>query len=247
MYEAVDSGMNGSMNRFAVVGYTLMDTHYVFNCHSSSYLFGCSGLRNKKYCILNKQYSKEEYEELLPRIIEQMSTLPYVDTRGITYRYGEFFPSEISPFAYNETIAFEHAPLIKDEVLELGFRWRDAVHKDYKPTCEPEGLPDSISETPDTITKEVISCAHQADCNHGCSSAYRILPEELAFYRELNVPLPRLCPNCRYRERFAMRNPHKLWHRQCMKEGCSNEFETSYAPDRPETVYCEQCYQQEVA
>ncbi len=31
-----------------------------------------------------------------------------------------------------------------------------------------------------------------------------------------------------------------------MKEGCQNEFETSYAPDRPEIVYCERCYQQEV-
>jgi len=25
-----------------------------------------------KYCILNKQYSKEEYEELVPKIIEHM-------------------------------------------------------------------------------------------------------------------------------------------------------------------------------
>jgi hypothetical protein len=27
---------------------------------------------------------------------------------------------------------------------------------------------------------------------------------------------------------------------------CEVEFETSYAPDRPEIVYCEKCYQQEV-
>ncbi len=27
---------------------------------------------------------------------------------------------------------------------------------------------------------------------------------------------------------------------------CPNEFETSYAPDRPEIIYCEKCYQQEV-
>ena len=29
-------------------------------------------------------------------------------------------------------------------------------------------------------------------------------------------------------------------------EPCPNEFETTYSPDRPEIVYCEQCYQQEV-
>ncbi len=30
------------------------------------------------------------------------------------------------------------------------------------------------------------------------------------------------------------------------KGRCPNEFETSYAPDRPEIVYCESCYQSEV-
>jgi hypothetical protein len=28
---------------------------------------------------------------------------------------------------------------------------------------------------------------------------------------------------------------------------CPNEFETSYAPERKEIVYCEQCYNAEVA
>jgi len=70
----------------------------------------------------------------------------------------------------------------------------------------------------------------------------------------LNLPLPRLCPNCRHYQRLAQRNPLKLWHRQCMckKENhehngkCEVEFETSYAPERPEIIYCERCYQQEV-
>jgi hypothetical protein len=30
------------------------------------------GLHDKSYCILNKQYTKEEYEELVPKIIEKM-------------------------------------------------------------------------------------------------------------------------------------------------------------------------------
>jgi hypothetical protein len=39
---------------------------------NSSNLFGCIGLRGKEYCILNKQYTKEEYEALVPKIIEKM-------------------------------------------------------------------------------------------------------------------------------------------------------------------------------
>ena len=31
-----------------------------------------------------------------------------------------------------------------------------------------------------------------------------------------------------------------------MKEGCENEFETAYAPEREEKVYCESCYNKEI-
>jgi len=50
-----------------------------------------------------------------------------------------------------------------------------------------------------------------------------------------------------YHRPLKFRNPLRLWTRQCMREGCPNTFETSYAPDRPEIVYCEQCYLKEVA
>lgn len=50
----------------------LSDAYYCDSCHNSEYLFGCIGLKRSKYCVLNKQYSKEEYEALVPRIIEHM-------------------------------------------------------------------------------------------------------------------------------------------------------------------------------
>ncbi|MBI2610050.1 hypothetical protein HYW53_02635, partial [Candidatus Giovannonibacteria bacterium] len=73
-----------------------------YNCNNC---FGCNQLRNKSYCILNRQYTKEEYEALVPRIIKHMNDMPYIDKKGRVYKYGEFFPPELSPFAYNETIA----------------------------------------------------------------------------------------------------------------------------------------------
>ena len=62
----------------------------------------------------------------------------------------------------------------------------------------------------------------------------------------MKIPIPDKCFPCRRQDRFALRNPRKLWHRKCMKEGCKNEFETSYDPRRAEIVYCERCYQQEI-
>ncbi|MGC9603295.1 MAG: hypothetical protein ABSF47_02395, partial [Minisyncoccia bacterium] len=168
------------------------------------------------------------------------------------------FPPELSPFAYNETIAQEYFPLTKGEAEKQGYRWKDPDTKEYQITLLPTKLPDHIKDTGDDILKETIGCAHAAPpaggCTHQCTTAFRIIPEELSFYRRMNLPLPRLCPNCRHYERLAQRNPLKLWHRQCMcdkaththKGHCLNEFETSYSPERKEIVYCEQCYNAEV-
>jgi hypothetical protein len=82
-------------------------TQNVHNC------FGCVGLSNSKYCILNKQYSREEYEEMVPKIIDQMKSAG---------DWGEFFPMEVSPFDYNETIASEFFPNSKDNVLDASFK-----------------------------------------------------------------------------------------------------------------------------
>jgi len=243
------------------------DIEYSINCQDCSHLFGCVGLRNKEYCILNKQYTKEEYEELVPRIKKHMSDMPYTDQKGRIYKYGEFFPPELSPFAYNETIAQEYFPLTKEEALNQGYAWKDQDTKDYQPTIQAQDLPDHIEDTDDSITKEIIACAHQGACNHQCTTAFKIIPAEFQFYKRKKLPLPRLCPNCRHYERLAQRNPLRLWKRQCMCKGttsennayantaehshgdkpCPHEFETSYDPKRPETIYCEECYKKEVA
>jgi hypothetical protein len=68
------------------------NVNYCITSPGVSDVFGCVALKKKKYCILNKQYTKEEYEELLPKIIKHMNDMPYVDKKGRVYKYGEFFP-----------------------------------------------------------------------------------------------------------------------------------------------------------
>lgn len=254
MYEGIDSGLKAANQYFAVLAHGNFDTQYVYMCYNSKNLFGCIGLRKKQYCILNKQYTKEEYEMLVPKIIEHMKQMPYVDVKGRVYSYGEFFPTELSPFAYNETIAQEYFPLSRHDILDYGYLYREHVKTEYAITKQSEELPDHINDVTDAITQDIIACPNQGNDLTQCTVAYRIIPEELAFLRRHQIALPRYCPNCRHYERLAKRNPLKLWPRTCMcqnpahdHEGkCPNQFETSYSPDRPEIVYCESCYQKEV-
>jgi len=266
MYEGVDVGVEASKELFAVFTHRCLETHYTYMCFNSKNLFGCIGLRSKQYCILNKQYTKEEYEELVPKIIEHMNAMSYVDKKGRVYRYGEFFPSELSPFAYNETIAQEYFTKTKEEITEQGYKYRFQEEKDYQATILSKDLPDHIKDVPESILEEVIACPNNGDEKTQCTKVYRIIKAELEFLKNNNIALPRYCPNCRHYQRLKQRNPFKLWSGKCQcagansenkkykntiehthgAESCSNEFETSYAPDRPEIVYCEKCYQQEV-
>lgn len=250
----------------SVVWANSLDCQYADTCFTSANLFGCISLKNKKYCILNKQYSPEEYNQLAAKIIKQMMEIPYFDKKGRKYLYGEFFPPEISPFAYNETVSQKYFPMTKEQVLAEGLSWKDIDKKNYNITIKTEDIPDHAKEVQDSITKDVIECAHKGGCSDNCSGVFQILLPELQIYRQLGVPLPRLCSNCRNQERISKRNPLKLWTRKCRCMGinsdngtyrnqsahfhgsnpCPNEFATPYAPDRPEIVYCETCYQQEV-
>ncbi|MBI4085218.1 MAG: hypothetical protein HY432_01790 [Candidatus Liptonbacteria bacterium] len=249
---------------------------YVSNTRNAN-LFGCVGLRNKEYCILNKQYTKEEYEKLVPRIIEHMNSMPYTDAKGRIYKYGEFFPPELSPFSYNEAFVQGYFPLTKKQAEECGYKWKEPELRNYRITVTADQLPNGIKDVKDDILEQVIGCLHERKCDEQCTEAFKIIPSELEFYRAMKIPLPRLCPNCRHRQRIKKRNPIKLWHGKCQCVGstqtntdstrnnadtpryrnatphfhgdnpCPNEFETSYSPERSEIIYCEQCYNSEVA
>jgi hypothetical protein len=223
------------------------DLEYCAYCIGSKNCFGCVGLYKKEYCIFNTQYTKEEYHTLREQIIDQMKSVPYVDANGRVYSYGEFFPFDLSPIAYNQSLAQDFFPLEENVIREKGYLWNNFNTREYQTTLDANNLPDSLNDATEDILKEILKCS-------SCDKAYRIIPLEFQFYKRTGLPIPRLCHNCRFVERFKFINPPKLWSRSCMCRqenhnhtgACQNQFETSYAPDRPEIIYCEQCYQQEV-
>ncbi|QQG46187.1 MAG: hypothetical protein HYY55_04505 [Candidatus Niyogibacteria bacterium] len=237
-YESVISGNHTSGVRFCQgVGMGIQNAEY--SHHSllkGSNHFGCVSMKGGDYVILNKRYSKNEFEKLRGEVIKHMDDMPYIDKKGRVYKYGEFFPPELSVFGYNETIAQSAFPLAKKEAEEQGYRWRDEDKKEYKTTKKVSDIPDHIKNAGDDILQEIIECQK-------CAKGYKIIPMELKFLREMNFPLPRECPICRINEKFSshIRGLHIL-KRKCSK--CGAGFETSHPEDEIPYILCKECYQE---
>ncbi len=236
---------------------------YSLNCEYSWFLqnckncFGCVGLKDQEYCIFNVRYSKEDYTELLAQIKNKM-----IEDK----EYGEYFPFYMSPFPYNDTVAQEYFPHTKDTAEAMGLIWGESEEKNYQVTITPDLIPQDIKDIDDTILKETISCIHNGDCTHGCTKAFRIVSEELAYYRRKGIPIPHECPNCRYYRRLEYRNPTKIRDTICMCNGeelsngiykntaphshghqaCGKEVKTTIREDGGYIIYCEDCYKKEV-
>jgi hypothetical protein len=203
---------------------------YSFECFASKHLFGCAGLKRAEHCILNRQYTPEAYDALARKLCAHMQR---------TGEWGKFLPQGSAPFGYNESVAQDYYPLSREEALARGFRWRERQEEipHVERIIPAEQLPDCIGDVPDDVLEWAIQCK-------ATKRPFLINKRELDFYRRMQLPLPRFHPDERHRQRMALLNPRRLWKRPCMK--CGKEMETTYAPERPEIVYCENCYLKEV-
>ena len=253
-YETMSGSDHSYRQVFSILCLGCKYMEYSLYCKSSSNCFGCVGLKNANYCILNKQYTKEEYEAIVPKLREHMTAVPYIDASGRIFTYGEFYPYDMSPFGYNETLTQDYFPLSKEEIISKGYLFKEREKRVYSPTVRVGEVPNDINFATEDILRQVIECEHKGECVYQCTVAFKITPDELQFLKNKKLPLPTLCPNCRHFERLSYRNPYKLWKRTCMcsKEkhehtgSCQNTFETSYSPERKDVVYCESCYQKEI-
>jgi CxxC-x17-CxxC domain-containing protein len=238
IYESANVGDGVSNSKFSVYCFPdVTETEYSMWCIGAKHNFGCVNLKRKKYCILNKEYSKEEYEKLKAEIIADMRVRPYMDERGKSYLYGEFFPPEFSAFAYNTSNASKFFPKTEQEALTGGYFWHNELEQQVEATTTGDALPETIDEVTDAVMQEAIACTT-------CSRKYRIASLELSILRKLHMPLPDRCPKCREASRFAQMNPPRLYERTCAN--CNKPITTAFAPDRSETVYCVECYQKEI-
>lgn len=216
------SSLNCSQCAFCIDIEFCQNVFYSERLKNCKNCFGCYGLKNKEYCIFNKQYSKEAYEKLVPQIIKQMS---------VSGEWGEFFAPQIALFAYNEMLVFDFKPLTKAQALELGYKWKDIdVSSVYQ--GRDYNLPDTIEEVKQDITLGILKC-------RACTKNYKIIKPELDFYQRFSIPIPRKCPGCRYKERFNRRKKYFLIKRECCK--CKKAIPSTLTQDVANLVICDAC------
>jgi hypothetical protein len=235
IYEGITIGDGANNVKFShESGHNIRDIEYSKLSTGGAHHFGCVSIKKTEYCILNKQYEREEYFKLRDKIIKDMENNPYVSCSGHIYKYGEFFPIEFSPHFYNDTFASKLFPLKKEEVIENGLKWYTPEEKEYAITISSNDLPDNIKDISDSIKNGIIGCTT-------CRRGFRIIDQELQFLRYHNLPLPRHCPFCRIWDKVDVWTTNmKLYKRTCSK--CSVDFTTHYSLERAPKIYCMNCY-----
>lgn len=205
-------------------------SEYLDLCVECDYCFGSVGLKKKKYCILNKQYTKEEYENLKNKIISDMKQ------RG---EYGKFLPYSMSSGPFNFSTSFLYFPdTNKEDILKLGGYWEEIKesHIDGMPTSE---LPDNIKDVPDGIITQALICPKTG-------WRFNIAQNELIFYKANNIPLPREHFDARIKESLKYLTVLQAHHYNCFY--CKKDIEAYYLPEWGyKKIACEECYKQNIA
>jgi len=238
IYEGMNIFENSSYIKFCDgCGLNAINIEYCKSVIGGQNCFGCVSVRKGENVIFNKVYSKEEFKILREKIIKHMDEMPYIDKLGNIYKYGEFFPVELSPFPYNMTFAQLFNPKAKNEIEEIGGSYLEENKNEYNITKKSEDIPDNIKDVEDSILNEVIGC-------NKCGRGYKIIEMELRFLRKMNLPIPQECPFCRMNEKLNLwvDNMH-LKDRICDK--CGRDFKTHWNKERAPLIYCKECYKLE--
>jgi len=180
--EASRCGINISSVAFSF--YLMCDCESIYYsgfCRNCRNCFGCIGLYNKEFCILNRQYTKDLYYSLVPKIVKKMSEAG---------EWGQFFPASLSYFPYNISHAQRYFPLGREQAMASGLHWHEKSEKQSIITDIPDGLPSEDSPISAKSTKS--------------QNLFRITSEEIKKLRLLNAPLPRTSYDERMDERMKL-------------------------------------------
>ncbi len=227
------SGTNGesSNTKFSNSLVRCDDLEYSFNCYDCTHCFGCVGLRHKKFCILNKQYTEAEYwkkvDEMKCAMLE----------RG---EYGKPVPTKYSFSYFPESGPAMYLAAKQEDWDAVGMQKFDAsaegafgaVREGARPAAD---VPENI----DDLDPAVWSGVPIEDAEE--HRPFTLLAPEIAFYKEKRIAPPRTHFISRMRELIWMQNTGLFEKATC--SACKKEL--TVAVNRTFTkrnLHCYECY-----
>ena len=235
--------------------------YYCDDIESCEEMMFCVWLKNKKYCILNKQYSKEQYFEKKEKIINKLvsekkwwdslwlefSRFPYNDT--LSYDY--FKINKIINFDKSETIINKNSTwiitvledkFISKAILDLG--WEKKIDITFRTKNKEINIPENsdtilakdlpnIDEVNSNILKKVIICEESW-------RPFRIIEQELEFLKKKWFPLPKIHHELRIEKLVDSRPFWQLFMQNCDK--CWENTPSIFKQKPEYKTYCKKCY-----
>lgn len=221
---------------------TVYDVGFSFGISHSSYLeycgfcekcvhcFLCWGLREKQFCILNKQYSESDYHRRKAEIVRHMMA---------TEEYENLFPSYFSPVAYDSSLAGIYFPLNEEAQNAAGFRTSPISEMLRSGFADGAVIPDCSKGVSKELCGEVFWDAV-------AMRPFRLSEHELLFFEQNGLPLPNTFYVRRLKENFSW-IPFAGSLRTTACAHCKNEVQTTWPVERDGRIACKECYLQQVA
>lgn len=202
-------------------------SEYLDLCIDCESCFGCIGLKKKKNCILDKQYTKEEYEKLKIIIIDNMKK---------SGEYGKFLPYSMGAGPFNLSTSYFYFPnTTKEDIIALGGYWDEIDESNIKGMSTDE-LPDLIDDINESICDKALICRETG-------WRFNISKNELAFYKQNNIPLPRKHFDMRIRDLISHYMVLSSFPYKCCY--CHKDINAFYYEEWGyKNIACEECYQQ---
>lgn len=122
----------------------------------------------------------------------------------------------------------ERTKEIKKMLLENGiYTLHDLINKDLEQGKKDEKKRLDLGEK------------RERDC-FICDDKFELVQAEIEFYKKWNITWPVYCPECRSKQRYALRNERKMYKRICDK--CKKTLISTFPNDSKFVVYCLRCW-----
>ena len=219
-------GKNIYEAKYCYAVFNSSNVEYSDFCFNLENCFGCVGLKNKKFCIFNKQYSEEEYWKL----VDQIKTKMLADGE-----YGQLPPYKYAIHPYNLTAAQKFYPLTEEEVKQKGMTWHHIEINQGHDSTPASELPDDVKDATEDIINKPFLCTETG-------RPFTIVKQEFEFYKKMGIALPTVHPMVRRKKAINRFRVPKLVDENCVM--CNKEIKTQNTFIKPQNIKhaCYDCY-----